>query len=99
PLAHLCGPLIGRGQAEVGGTAMSRAQAVATVRPEPLRPEAKEGLAPLNGTQQMTAVGALTVLAAEALAGTASVIGAMSVESLLGTAVAFTAPDYDWRHD
>jgi histidine ammonia-lyase len=97
PLAHLCGPLIGRGQAEVGGSVMSGADALAMVGLEPLHLEAKEGLALLNGTQQMTAVGALTVLAAQDLARTASVIGAMSVEALLGTDVAFAAAYHDAR--
>jgi histidine ammonia-lyase len=85
PLAHLCGPLIGRCQAEVRGSVMSGADALAAAGLEPLRLEAKEGLALLNGTQQMTAVGALTVLAAEALSGTASVVGAMTVEAFCAT--------------
>src|SRR3972149_6712552 len=59
--------------------------------PQPRRLEAKEGLALLNGTQMMTAVGALAVLDAERLARTASVVAAMSTEALLGTDVAFSA--------
>ena len=52
---------------------------------------AKEGLALLNGTQQMTAVGILALLDAERLLATASVAAAMSTEALLGTDVAFAA--------
>jgi histidine ammonia-lyase len=76
PLAHLALPLIGRG--EVGL--------------EPLVLGAKEGLALLNGTQMMGALGVLFLADADRLARTASVAAAMSVEALLGTDVAFSAP-------
>ena len=56
---------------------------------EPLVLEAKEGLALLNGTQLMSAIGALLLADAERLVRTASVAAAMSVEALLGTDVAF----------
>jgi len=91
PLAHLAAPLIGRGEAEIGGERLAGAAALARAGLEPLHLEAKEGLALLNGTQQMSAVGALLVLDAQRLVATASVIAAMSVEALLGTDVAFAA--------
>ena len=53
--------------------------------------EAKEGLALLNGTQMMGALGALLLADADRLVRTASVAAAMSVEALLGTDVAFSA--------
>ena len=56
---------------------------------EPLTLEAKEGLALLNGTQAMTAVGGLALLDAERLTDAADVTGAMSLEALKGTPVAF----------
>ena len=58
---------------------------------EPLRLEAKEGLALLNGTQMMGAIGALLLADADRLVRTASVVAAMSVEALLGTDVAYAA--------
>ena len=58
---------------------------------EPLTLESKEGLALLNGTQMMSAIGALLLADADRLARTASVAAAMSVEALLGTDVAFAA--------
>ena len=58
---------------------------------EPLTLEAKEGLALLNGTQMMGAVGALALADADRLGRTASVAAAISVEALLGTEVAFSA--------
>ena len=57
---------------------------------EPLVLGAKEGLAILNGTQLMSALGALLAADASRLLGTASVAAAMSVEALLGTDVAFS---------
>src|SRR3954447_275992 len=89
PLAHLALPLIGRGQAEVGGQVMPGLLALKEAGLEPLELGAKEGLALLNGTQLMTALGALLVADADRLLGTASVAAAMSVEALLGTDVAF----------
>src|SRR6185503_18165145 len=58
---------------------------------EPLVLQAKEGLAILNGTQLMTALGALLMADAQRLCATASVAAAISVEALLGTDVAFAA--------
>ena len=63
PLAHLALPLIGRGQAEVDGEIVSGADALRRRGLEPLQLEPKEGLALLNGTQQMTAIGVLALLA------------------------------------
>jgi histidine ammonia-lyase len=91
PLAHLALPLLGRGRAEVSGQLLPGEEALRAHGLEPLRLEAKEGLALLNGTQQMTAIGVLTLLRAERLLDTASVVAAMSVEALLGTDVAYSA--------
>jgi len=91
PLAHLALPLIGRGRAEVDGEILPGAEALRRRGLEPLVLEAKEGLALLNGTQQMTALGVLVLLRAEQLLRTANVAAAMSVEALQGTDVAFAA--------
>ncbi|MEP7159100.1 MAG: histidine ammonia-lyase [Chloroflexota bacterium] len=90
PLAHLALPLIGRGRAKVDGNVIFGGDALAKHSLVPLVLEAKEGLALLNGTQQMTAIGALVLLHAERLLRTASVAAAMSVEALMGTDVAFS---------
>ena len=91
PLAHLALPLIGRGQAELHGQVLPSLVALREVGLEPVRLEAKEGLALLNGTQLMTAIGALLLADADRLGATASVAAAVSVEALLGTDVAFAA--------
>ncbi len=91
PLAHLALPLIGRGEVEVGGRVVPAAVALHGAGLAPLILEAKEGLALLNGTQMMSAIGALLVADADRLVHTANVAAAMSVEALLGTDVAFAA--------
>jgi len=91
PLAHLALPLVGRGEVEVDGDILPARVALDAAGLEPLRLEAKEGLALLNGTQMMSALGALFLADADRLARTASVAAAMSVEALLGTDVAFSA--------
>jgi histidine ammonia-lyase len=92
PLAHLALPLIGRGLAELNGQVMPALLALRECGLEPLRLQPKEGLALLNGTQLMSALGALLLADADRLTRTASVAAAMSVEALLGTEVAYSAP-------
>ena len=92
PLAHLALPVIGRGEVEVGGSVMPALLALREAGLDPLVLEAKEGLALLNGTQLMSAIGALLLVDADRLTRTASVAAAQSVEALLGTDVAYAAP-------
>jgi histidine ammonia-lyase len=92
PLAHLALPLIGRGEVELDGRRLPALVALREARIEPLTLQPKEGLALLNGTQLMSALGALVLADGDRLARTASVAAAMSVEALLGTEVAFAAP-------
>jgi len=91
PLAHLALPLIGRGQVEFHGQVLPALVALRETGLEPVTLEPKEGLALLNGTQLMSAIGALVLADADRLVRTASVAAAMSVEALLGTDVAFSA--------
>jgi histidine ammonia-lyase len=91
PLAHLALPVIGRGQVEHDGRVVAAGEALERAGLEPLTLEAKEGLALLNGTQMMGALGALFLADADRLVRTASVAAALSVEALLGTDVAFSA--------
>jgi histidine ammonia-lyase len=89
PLSHLALVVIGEGEAEYKGERLSGGEAMNRAGIHPLMLEAKEGLALLNGTQAMTAVGSLALLAAERLTEAADVAGAMSLEALKGTPVAF----------
>jgi histidine ammonia-lyase len=92
PLAHLALVLIGEGEAWLHGQRLPARLALARARLAPLSLEAKEGLALVNGTQAMCAVGALALLRAEALADLADVAGAMTLEGLLGSHRPFAAP-------
>jgi histidine ammonia-lyase len=89
PLAHLALVIIGEGEAFFQGKRMPGAEALSAAGLAPLKLAAKEGLALLNGTQAMTAVGALTVERARRLAHLADLAGAMTLEALMGTPVAF----------
>ena len=89
PLAHLALCCVGEGEAVYRGERVPGGEALRRAGIEPLRLEAKEGLALLNGTQALTAVGALALERAERLARTADVSGAMSLEALKGTPAAF----------
>src|SRR6187431_1740855 len=90
PLAHLALVLIGEGEATVDGAGPGPgADALARAELTPLTLGAKEGLALLNGTQLMAGLGALGHHDSLRLAITADVIGAMSLEAMLGTDAAF----------
>src|SRR5438094_6068677 len=89
PLAHLALTLIGEGEAFFLGERMESGKALSRAGLEPQRLEAKEGLALLNGTQAMHAVGGLALQRATRLARVADVAGAMSLEALKGTPAAF----------
>ncbi len=89
PLAHLALVLIGEGEAFYRGERMRGGEALRRAGLAPLRLEAKEGLALLNGTQAMTAVASLALCDAQRLVRLADVAGAMSLEALRGTPAAF----------
>lgn len=91
PLAHLALVLIGRGHAEVGGHLLTGKTALKRFDIEAVRLQAKEGLALINGTQVMTAIGALALIDAERAAKLSDVVGAMTVESLLASTRPFDA--------
>ncbi|HJR08815.1 MAG TPA: histidine ammonia-lyase [Pyrinomonadaceae bacterium] len=97
PLAHLALACIGEGESFYEGERMASAEALRRARIEPLALEAKEGLALLNGTQALTAVGALALRRAEQLARAADIAGAMSLEALRGTPAAFDARIHNAR--
>jgi histidine ammonia-lyase len=96
PLAHLALVLIGEGEAWCAGSgaAAERLPGREALRRAGLAPVVlapKEGLALVNGTQAMTAVGGLALLRAERLAALADLAGAMTLEGLLGSHRPFAA--------
>lgn len=97
PLAHLALVLIGEGKAEYQGQILTGKEALSKAGLSPLELEAKEGLALTNGTQIMAAMGALLVIAANRLVKICDIVGAMSLEALLGSAKAFSAKLHEVR--
>jgi histidine ammonia-lyase len=90
PLGHLALALIGEGEClDDLGARIPAADAMRRAQVKPLVLEAKEAISLINGTQGMLAVGVLALLAAETLADTADVIGALALDALRGTDVAF----------
>jgi histidine ammonia-lyase len=92
PLAHLALVLIGEGECldpDDNRKFISGAEALRRAEIKPLTLEAKEAISLINGTQGMLAVGILALLAAETLVDSADVIGAMVLDALQGTDVAF----------
>ncbi len=89
PLAHLALVLIGEGEVFFQGARMPAQAALAKAGLTPLVLEAKEGLALLNGTQAMAAVGGLALLRAVRVNQLFDLAGAMALEALRGTPVAF----------
>jgi histidine ammonia-lyase len=89
PLAHLALVLIGEGEVFFEGARMPAMAALSKAGLAPLVLEAKEGLALLNGTQAMAAVGGLGTLRAVRVNQLFDLAGAMSLEALRGTPVAF----------
>jgi len=89
PLAHVALALIGEGEVVYRGRRMAAAAALKRARLKPLALAPKEGLALLNGTQAMLSVGLLALRQAEILVDTADVAGALSLDALRGSPVAF----------
>jgi len=89
PLAHMSIVLIGEGQASLGDTLVSGREALETCGLAPLALEAGEGLALINGTQAMTAIGGLAVHDAERLVRHTDIAAAMSLEVLMGSRTEF----------
>lgn len=89
PLAHLAWTIIGGGEAWYRGERLPGAVALDRAGLAPLALAAKEGLALINGTQAMTAIGALAVARAERLADVCDLAAAMSLEAMLGSTKPF----------
>jgi histidine ammonia-lyase len=89
PLAHLALALIGEGQVLFEGRPLPAAMALLQAGIAPLVLEAKEGLALLNGTQAITAVGALALARALRVVELSDLAGAMTLEALKGTPTPF----------
>jgi histidine ammonia-lyase len=91
PLAHLCLPLIGRGEVwdETESGKMAAADAMRLHGIDAVQMKPKDGLALINGTQLMTAYGAYVLERALVLQKEADILATMSLEALQGSAAPF----------
>jgi len=89
PLAHLCLVLIGQGEAFYEGQRISGIEALKKCGLNPLQLKAGEGLALVNGTQVMTAIGGLSIYDAVNLSKMTDIAAAMSLEVLMGSKTEF----------
>lgn len=89
PLAHMVLTLIGEGKAEFQGEIMPSREAMEKAGIQPVQLAAKEGLALINGTQVMTAIGLITLYDAMNLTKTADIAAAMTAEALNGITKAY----------
>ena len=89
PLSHMVLPMIGEGLAEFQGETLSGTEAMRRADISTISLAAKEGLALINGTQVMTAVGGLCAFDAIQLAKTADIIAALSCEAQSCVTTAF----------
>lgn len=89
PLAHVTLVMLGEGEAVFNGEVLPGGEALKRAGIPPVVLEAKEGLALINGTQAMSAVGSLALFDAENLSKVADICGALSFEALNGVIDAF----------
>jgi len=97
PLSHMALPLIGFGEVHAGGQVISGATALKRLGRAPLELREKEGLALINGTQIMTAIGCLALHHAMLVAKVADIACAMTVEALRGSEKPFAARVHELR--
>jgi histidine ammonia-lyase len=91
PLAHLALVLLGLGEAFYKGQRMTGKQVLSKCGLKPIQLEAGEGLALVNGTQVMSAIGALALCDALMLSKMTDLAAAMSLEVLMGSRTEFNA--------
>ena len=93
PFAHMALPLIGEGSVRIDGEIVAAEAADI----EPIVLESKEGLALINGTEGMTAMGVLALDDARRLLEAADIACALTVEAMMGSARPFRAPIHQLR--
>lgn len=97
PLAHLCLPLIGLGMVNYAGTVLPAGEVLSKLAQPPLELGPKEGLALINGTQFMAAHAVTALERFHNCLECADLIGAMTLESLLGSVKPFRPELHELR--
>lgn len=90
PLAHLSLPLVGMGEVEYKGKIISGKRLMSVMGWKPIELASKEGLALLNGTQNMAAFAVWSLIQSHRLNGWADIIAAMSLDAYNGLVEPFT---------
>ncbi|EQB86997.1 histidine ammonia-lyase [Clostridium punense] len=97
PLSHMVLPMLGEGEAEYEGKVLSGKEAMKKAGIETIELVAKEGLALINGTQIMTAVGALALYDGINLVKISDIASALTLEALRGIRDAFDPRTHNIR--
>ena len=90
PLAHLSLPLVGLGEVEYKGKVLTSVEVLKKFKWQPIQLASKEGLALLNGTQNMGAFAVWSLLQSQRLSSWADKIAAMSLDAYYGLTAPFT---------
>jgi len=85
PLAHIALALIGEGKVFVRGKLVSAPKALKAAKLKPVELQAKEGLALINGTQIIPAIGLVTVCGMRRWIKLCDATAALSLEALRGS--------------
>ncbi|MCF6353398.1 MAG: histidine ammonia-lyase [Cyclobacteriaceae bacterium] len=91
PLAHICLPLIGEGEVNFKGNLISGKELNKQMGWQPIKLQAKEGLALLNGTQFMAAFGVWNLIQSKRILSLSNLIGALSIDAFDGRIEPFNA--------
>ncbi len=89
PLAHLALTLVGEGEVFYRSKKIPASKALSLAHISPVQLLGREGLALINGTQVMTALGAQNILKTEQLLTLCDIASALSLEACLGSRMAF----------
>lgn len=89
PLSHMVLPMLGEGEAEFEGKILAGREAMEKAGIPLIELVAKEGLALINGTQAMTAVGTIALYHSMNLLKLSDIVGAMTAEALRGIRTAY----------
>ncbi len=89
PLAHMSLALLGKGEVEFGGKYILADEALRQVGLKPIKLKSKEGLALINGTQMMGALGSIALFEADRLLKYADIALSLTMEALKGIAAPF----------
>ena len=98
PLAHLSLPLVGLGEVEYKGKVLTSVELLKKFKWQPIQLASKEGLALLNGTQNMGAFAVWSLLQSQRLSKWADKIAAMSLDAYYGLTAPFTDAVHQVRH-